>query len=660
MKHTNKLPALLLCALLLLPAYGRAQPKLLNFSNYGPDTRMLLNQYTSWESTSPYDGLSVIFLPNNINTGGDGYLGGKNVPGELTLSVFKAANTINYADYQHAIDDMKACTFSKFKNNFIMLALFEQNWIPWNDAVNWGKMIANLGVAAKIADSSGLKGIVLDTETYGPDNINLLLYSLQVPANGYALTDANNRLGLGRIDEVTDAGNITDLFPRTNQNIYWWDNSTNLVNGTTTVTRENGAVFKDLAGNFYYLLLDPAHQTDVEQVIVDVKQRGAEMINAINANFPDAEVILTVAPSDIHYDFSTAYGMNENRNFQRTASWLLVPLTEGMLEAAVGTRIKLIDGQEQTYYLKNRSSFMNGRTSFDKAEQYYSSTAAKSLYRNNMLRAYGLYSRSVNNPEYNPLVNTAYRFFSPAELQDQYKYASEFPDIRYIWQWEEKESIWLNDVTALHKYDNINPTNKYGLADATNYITAINNGQNALKNFVVHDNEFLYLKGTEVTGKNILVEQGGTLRFRDSFSLSGAHSVTFDDGAYCCMETGLKLKLDGYHSFVNFVPGYQVGVKSPLLDGGNCAASPTTTITVTGKGAVNTIDRDVYIQNETLTGDQYIVGKNIQVGYNVALPARTNGAVQINGNANIRFKAGEKVNMTRDVNIETGSTYLTK
>jgi hypothetical protein len=661
MKYNHSILArCLLALLLLLPGYARAQPKLLNFSKYGPNTRMLLNQYASWETASPYEGLSITFLPDNINTGGTGYLGGKDAPGELTFSVFKNANTINYTDYDSAITDMQACNFTKFKNNFMMISLFPPNPSPWSDTTAWHKMIANLGVAAKIAKACGLKGIILDTEMYGgKENFNLLFYCTQFADH---VLKAGTTYAFCRIDQANDnQHSIEDLFPQPLQYIYWRDVATHMANspaGPIELVHLYYGVYTEKAdtSHYYYSILDTAHRAAITQIISDVKQRGAEITTAINDNFPDAKIILTFGASTIPefvgvLDYTTAH------NYLRTQPGLIVPFLEGMLDAAQGTRIEIIDGQEQTYYHKTRTDFMKARASFDFAESYFSTSTTKSLYRNNMLRAYGLYARPVNSSLYP--AESAARFFDTTELRDQYKYASEFPDIRYLWQWEETESIWLTDATQTHKYDNTYPSTRYGSSDSLAYINAIKKGQNALRNFVVHNNEFLYLKGTEVTGKNILVEPGGTLRFRDSFSLSGAHSVTFDSDAYCCMESGLKLKLNSYHSFINFLPDYQTGVKSPLPDDSNCSATPTT-ITATGNGTVNTIDRDVYIQNDTLTGDQYIVGKNIYIGKNVAVPGRTAGEVEINDNANLRFKTGEKLKMTSDVKIEIGSTYLIK
>ncbi|PSK92535.1 hypothetical protein [Taibaiella chishuiensis] len=660
MKSNNTLPTLCLYVLLLLPVFGRAQPRLLNFSKYGPDTRMLRNQYTSWENRVPYEGLSISFLPNNLDTpGAPGMLGGRGAPGELCFSVFNPANTILDANYDSAVADMSACNFAKFKSNFMMLTLFDQNWISWSDTVNWGKMITNLGAAARIAKASGLEGIILDTEMYGgPENFNLLFYCRQFAT--YDLRNGSTH-AFCRIDQANDnQHSIEDLFPQPAQYIYWWDPATSMANtptGPQKLVPYYYGVFTEWAdtSHFYYAILDTAKRADIAKILVDVKQRGAEILTAIKNNFPDAKIILTTGPSSIHHDFVNSLDYKVYHNYLRTHPGLGVHFLEGMLEAAQGSRIEIIDGQEQTYYHKTRNDFMKARASFDFAENYFSTATAKTLYRNNVLRAYASYARPVNSALY-PAESPA-RFFNTTELQDQYKYATEFPDIRYVWQWEEYESIWLDNATQAHKYDGLNPRYRYGSGDSLLYIAAINKGNNALKNFVVHDNEYLYLKGTEVTGKNILVENGGTLRFRDSFTLSGAHSVTFDSGAYCCIETGLKLKLSGYHSFLNFVPGYQAGVKAGLPDNSNCMASPTTT-TVTGIGMLNTIDRDVYIQNEVLTGDQYIVGKNIYIGKEVAVPTRTAGEVNINDQANIRFKAGEKVKMTTHVNVETGSTYL--
>ena len=65
---------------------------------------------------------------------------------------------------------------------------------------------------------------------------------------------------------------------------------------------------------------------------------------------------------------------------------------------------------------------------------------------------------------------------------------------------------------------------------------------------------------------------------------------------------------------------------------------------------------DVYIQNETISNDRYISGRNIYVGRAVT-PTKPQGDVIINNNANVIFDATQGVIFDSGFECTLGSTF---
>lgn len=437
--------AFLLVLMLICSAdFGYTQVKVISVPQQGPDTRLLKNNYLNWEKTLPFNGLSIGFNPNAINNASSsGFFGrGK---GELCFSVFNNNNKINYQDYTNAIKDLTGCNFHQFTNNFMMLSVFNVNWNPWDGDEAWNRMISNLSIAAKIARDSGLKGVILDTETYGsPQNLNLLFYCQQFVNKLYV---KDSKIAYIRINNIEDSNSIDDLFPKKTDVIYWKDASD--VANNLKLTKVSFNVYKDKSGNFYYPLIDPKFRNDVIAILSKVELRGQQIISAINSSFPDAEVMVTIGPSYVRNVLSSIYGLNNSSNYLRTGYGLLIPFTKGLLQGIENTNIRLIDGQEQTYYFKTKEQFVNAQKDFIAAGQYFANTI-KAKYLRNMKQGLGLYLRPNNS---NNQGNN--RLFTSDETKNAFRYASSLPGIKYIWLYEEKESYWfipsLKDKYLNHK-----------------------------------------------------------------------------------------------------------------------------------------------------------------------------------------------------------------
>ncbi len=408
----------------------KAQAPIISYPQQSPDTRLLKNNYKLWEKTLPFAGLCVSFNDNRLNNStSTGYYG--NGKGALSSSVFKNSVTLNYADFTNAVADMGDCDFGRFKNNYLILPLFEVNWSPWEDDKAWSKMVDNLKVASRIAFKSGLKGIVLDTETYGsPQNLNLLFYCEQFV--DYKL----KKDGLDaycRIDKVKDRGELDDLFTGNGKKIYWKSNDDFI--GNLKLERVDSYIYKDKEDNYYYPLLDVKYYKQVKAIKDKVKERGSKIISAIKEGFPNAEIILTCGPSYVKNVLQNLYGLNETNNYLRTGYGLIVPLVAGMLQVVDNSDLKLIDGQEQTYYHKKDTDFSNASKDFKAAGSYFGCDSI--LYNRLMKKAIGLYIRPTSNKK-----NGNPRLFTSSDLMATLKSAIQLPNIEYLWFYEESESYW--------------------------------------------------------------------------------------------------------------------------------------------------------------------------------------------------------------------------
>ncbi|MBI5359622.1 MAG: hypothetical protein HZA48_03470 [Planctomycetes bacterium] len=116
-----------------------------------PDTRWVREHLSEMEK-QPFDGLAI-----NV-TGSDGN-------GAYTFKSSFIDQKWQGEWFQSSIDDLKACQFARFTDNFLMLNANPGD-VDWFNDEGWKNIVEHWRMAARIAKQGGLKGIVFDAEPY--------------------------------------------------------------------------------------------------------------------------------------------------------------------------------------------------------------------------------------------------------------------------------------------------------------------------------------------------------------------------------------------------------------------------------------------------------------------------------------------------------------
>jgi hypothetical protein len=69
--------------------------------------------------------------------------------------------------FQTCVDELRACKFTRFTDNFITLGANPGD-VDWFDDAGWQNIVEHWRIAARVAHQSGLKGMLFDPEPYTP------------------------------------------------------------------------------------------------------------------------------------------------------------------------------------------------------------------------------------------------------------------------------------------------------------------------------------------------------------------------------------------------------------------------------------------------------------------------------------------------------------
>jgi hypothetical protein len=176
---------------------------------------------------------------------------------------------------------------------------------------------------------------------------------------------------------------------------------------------------------------------------------------------------------------------------------------------------------------------------------------------------------------------------------------------------------------------------------------------------IVEDNSTIVLNDNA----KIIVESGGTLHIKSGSqtNINGSGSIIVESGGNICIETGSNVLLQDVISVIALKDGYIEGVNTDVIDDpGNC--SDLSTFNNTGNGSIlefSSFTNNSYVQNETITSDRLVTGKNIYVGYSVTT-SKPYGNVTIKNGAKVIFLADEEVKFEGGFNVELGGYYDVK
>ena len=255
------------------------------------------------------------------------------------------------ADLRGAVDDLKACRFTKMTDNFLRFNVCPGD-VDWFDDAGFAAVVNNARVAAAAAREGGCKGFMFDVEMYGK------------PLFSY----------------VAQAQKETQSFAEYEEK---------------------------------------------------VRQRGRELMQGINAGYPDITLLLTFG-----YGIT---GVGSDRS--KTPYGLLKNLLDGMFEAAAGKTV-IVDAYEGAYPFRRRSQFQEGYKSI--RGKMAKHTAVPDAYRKHVSAGFGVwldmdwrrYGWHTDDLERN--------YFTPEEFEYSLFAGLSVAD-RYVWVYTEKPRWWQND-----------------------------------------------------------------------------------------------------------------------------------------------------------------------------------------------------------------------
>jgi hypothetical protein len=91
--------------------------------------------------------------------------------------------------FSNCVEDLRACSFRKFTDNFLLVGANPGN-VDWFDDAGWANITAHWQIAAWIARKGGIKGLAFDPEAYNPP-FNQFSYASQPQSMKYTYTQYN-------------------------------------------------------------------------------------------------------------------------------------------------------------------------------------------------------------------------------------------------------------------------------------------------------------------------------------------------------------------------------------------------------------------------------------------------------------------------------------
>ena len=166
------------------------------------------------------------------------------------------------------------------------------------------------------------------------------------------------------------------------------------------------------------------------------KQRGQEVIQAMNASFPGIEIVLLFGPCAIQWGMAgyypaqlSAYDPPQGVDYSGVRYALVMPFIDGML-LSKDTETEIIDGYELSYYYKEQWEFDVAKDVVHNKCKSYSQHPE--LYEEEIRLALGLWPTRYSDGQE----------FTPAELTASVAMAMQSSD-KYVWIWDEKATYWI-------------------------------------------------------------------------------------------------------------------------------------------------------------------------------------------------------------------------
>lgn len=310
-----------------------------------PSTADLRESWREIEQTTPFDG--VMLRVEAQDDQGEG----------LSSQSIWDAKPWKRDWLKPALDDLLACQFQRFKDNFVRFNATPGN-LAWDDDAGWTALAEKAGHCAWLMKQAGGKGLAIDFESYG-------------------------------------------------------------------------------AAQFRF---EPAKQRAFAEAKQLARRRGAQIVQAVAQEFPDA-VLLALWLNSIN--FKAGHNTQPESILASSGYGLLPAFIDGMLDALPPGMI-LVDGCENGYYMDSAEAYLQAAhemRSWNGASVRLVSPQNRAKYRQQVQAGFGFYLDMYLNPEGN------HYYFPPlngsrlARLQRNLGFARDAAD-EYVWIYGEQCRWW--------------------------------------------------------------------------------------------------------------------------------------------------------------------------------------------------------------------------
>ena len=161
------------------------------------------------------------------------------------------------------------------------------------------------------------------------------------------------------------------------------------------------------------------------------------------------------------------------------------------------------------------------------------------------------------------------------------------------------------------------------------------------------------------SNNKIVVKKGGTLIISGDLDISEKGIIDVQSGGYLCIKKDANIKLKDFYSMIKLNTGALLGVNTNAINSPGAYYTSVGSIAYSGNGSIVSYTNNVYIQNQTISKNTYVSGKNIYAGNSVTA-TKSKGDVVVKSGSLLVLDASNDVVLNTGFEVPLGATLEIK
>lgn len=161
------------------------------------------------------------------------------------------------------------------------------------------------------------------------------------------------------------------------------------------------------------------------------------------------------------------------------------------------------------------------------------------------------------------------------------------------------------------------------------------------------------------SNNKIVVKKGGTLIIGGDLDISEKGIIDVQSGGYLCIKKDANIKLKDFYSMIRLNTGALLGVNTNAINSPGAYYTSAGSIAYSGIGSIVSYTNNMYIQNQTVSKNTYVSGKNIYVGNSVTT-TKAKGDVVLKSGSVLVLDASNDVVLNTGFEVHLGASLEIK